>query len=81
MDLETQTNPRTFKLPKIPLYLTKGQCGVDDIPIINIPEDAKEIEIIINNLTPAAHVIHLHGNNFQVLHQADFEWCSLGRTD
>lgn len=51
--------------PQTPLLHTKGTCGTNDAPFINIPENATNIEIIINNLSPTAHNIHLHGMLFQ----------------
>lgn len=79
MDLEG-IYPRPWVNPTSPLYHTKGKCGVEDIPLINVPEKAVTVELVINNLSPTAHVLHMHGNKFQVINFADFEsWCGLDK--
>lgn len=87
MDFDENRNktnpPRSWSNPKVPLYKSKGAYGHGDIPIINIPETPgrpTEVEIVLNNLSPAAHMIHLHGMRFRVVNFADFEWCSINRT-
>jgi hypothetical protein len=87
MDFDEYRNkthpPRPWSNPKVPLYKSKGQYGREDIPIINVPETPgrpTEVEIVLNNLSPAAHMIHLHGMRFRVINFADFEWCNINRT-
>lgn len=75
--------PRPWSNPKVPLYKSKGMYGLNDIPIINVPETPgrpTEVEIVLNNLSPAAHMIHLHGMRFRVINFADFDWCNINRT-
>jgi len=79
MDLDGQT-PRPWEVPKTPLLHTKGTCGVGDIPLINIPKEAKTIELVINNLSPTAHVLHMHGNYFKVINYENYKWCSINST-
>ena len=41
---------------------------------------ATTIEIVLNNLSPTAHNIHMHGMLFQVVNMANFKWCNVNRT-
>ena len=41
---------------------------------------SKVIELVINNLSPTAHVLHLHGGYFEVINYADFKWCYFNQT-
>jgi len=82
MDLAEQDPPRSYKLPTTPLYHTRGQCGVGDIPIINVPETARTVELVIQNLSPTAHTLHMHGMPFKVINVANVtSWCGLDRPD
>lgn len=56
----------TWKAPETPLLHTKGQCGAAKVPVLDIPETAVNVEIVLNNLSPTAHNIHMHGMLFQV---------------
>jgi len=60
----------TWTKPTTPLLHTKGgnTCPESSkgVPVLNIPEDAETVEIVINNLSPTAHNIHMHGMRFQV---------------
>merc|ERR1719453_2265126 len=69
---------KPWKKPASPLLHTKGECGVDGVPFINVPENATTVEVIINNLSPTAHVLHMHGMLFDVINYAPFSqtWCS-----
>jgi len=78
MDLDNRR--WTWQQPKTPLLHTKGKCGASNVPLLNIPENATNIEIIINNLSPTAHNIHMHGMRFQVTNFANFEWCNINKT-
>lgn len=78
MDLKEMNPPRSYVLPSTPLYHTKGKCGTKDIPLINVPETARVVEVIVQNLSPAAHVLHMHGMPFKVINVANFtSWCGL----
>eukprot|EP01063_Lacrimia_lanifica_P020311 TRINITY_DN27644_c0_g1_i1.p1 TRINITY_DN27644_c0_g1~~TRINITY_DN27644_c0_g1_i1.p1 ORF type:complete len:632 (+),score=246.35 TRINITY_DN27644_c0_g1_i1:54-1949(+) len=82
MDLDEMSPPRSWELPTTPLYHTKGQCGVGDIPVINVPENATTVEVVLQNLSPNAHMIHMHGMPFKVINYADFSsWCGLKDID
>ena len=81
LDVDTYMPGRPWTPPSSPLYLTKGQCGAEGRPIVNVPETAKTVELVINNLSPAAHILHMHGHNFKVINFADHQWCNLNRTD
>ena len=70
----------SWNRPSSPLLHTKGKCGAETTPVLNIPEDAEDVEIILNNLSRTAHNIHLHGMKFAVTNIADFEWCNVNRT-
>ena len=72
-DYADREQPRTWRHVETPLLHTKAEC-VPDIPIINFPEGARTVDIVINNLSPAAHVMHLHGMRFKVLNLANFHW-------
>lgn len=81
MDTDDQNPPRSFELPTTPLYHTKGKCGVKDIPMINVPETARFVEVVVQNLSPAAHVLHMHGMPFKVINVANFtSWCGLEKS-
>lgn len=80
MDDGTKDPPRSYVLPKTPLYMTKGQCGMEDIPVINVPETARTVEVVVQNLSPTAHVLHMHGMYFKVINVANFtSWCGLDK--
>jgi FtsP/CotA-like multicopper oxidase with cupredoxin domain len=53
--------------PTSPLLHTKGECGADQTPLVTIPPGAKIVDVVINNLTPSGHVLHLHGTQFRVI--------------
>jgi FtsP/CotA-like multicopper oxidase with cupredoxin domain len=65
MFLHTSEVP--WRLPSTPLLMTKGLECTESAPIINIPETASDVELIVNNAMLDAHVIHLHGTRFQVM--------------
>jgi FtsP/CotA-like multicopper oxidase with cupredoxin domain len=73
MYLHTSNTP--WANPKTPLAMTKGQCGAEGTPVINVPEEASSIELVINNLTPEEHQVHLHGLRFQVVETHSYPWC------
>jgi len=77
-DIEGQT--RTWHHPQTPLLHTKGQCGAEETPFVTIPENVTTVELVINNLSPTEHVMHMHGGYFRVINFADFEWCSINKT-
>jgi hypothetical protein len=70
----------SWSRPETPTLFTKNKCGGNHAPIIDIPEDASSVEIVLNNLSPNAHNIHLHGMLFQVINVANFEWCNINKT-
>jgi len=72
------TEKKPWKKPSTPLLHTKGQCGAESTPFINVPENATTVEVIINNLSPTAHVLHMHGMRFSVVNYAPFSqsWCA-----
>jgi FtsP/CotA-like multicopper oxidase with cupredoxin domain len=79
MDSDARRMP--WDRPETPLLFTKGgSCGAEHTPVLSIPENATVVEIVLNNLSPNAHNVHLHGMLFQVINVADFEWCSINRT-
>ncbi len=81
MDLAEKNPPRSYEIPKTPLYRTQGTCGAKDIPVIDIPENATTVEIVLQNLGPAAHVLHMHGMPFKVINVANFtSWCGLDKS-
>jgi len=82
MDLAGHNPPRSYELASTPLYHTKGKCGAGDIPVIDVPEDAKHVEVVVQNLSPTAHVLHMHGMPFKVINVANFSsWCGINNTD
>ena len=70
----------SWSKPETPLIQTKGKCGAGGVPVLDIPENATVIELVINNLSPTAHNIHMHGMLFQVINVANFEWCNVNKT-
>lgn len=78
MDLDSRR--ASWKKPLTPILHTKGQCGAEGVPFITIPENATNVEIIINNVSPASHNIHMHGMLFQVINVANYEWCNVNKT-
>jgi len=79
MDLDGRS-VRPWVVPDTPLLHTKGTCGVADIPLINVPKEAQTVEVVINNLSPTAHVLHMHGNYFKVINYENYKWCSINST-
>jgi FtsP/CotA-like multicopper oxidase with cupredoxin domain len=77
------TNATTWKKPQTPLVHTKGECGAKGVPYITVPENVSTVEVIINNLSPTAHVLHMHGMYFSVINYAPYseQWCSPARFD
>ena len=52
------------------------------IPIIHVPETARVVELVVQNLSPTAHVLHMHGMPFKVINVANFtSWCGLEHAD
>jgi hypothetical protein len=78
IDLMDRRQP--WERPLTPLLHTKGQNCTNNAPVVEIPENATTVEIIINNLSPTAHLVHLHGFTFKVINFANFQWCSLNKT-
>lgn len=77
------TNRTSWKKPQTPLLHTKGQCGADTTPFITLKQH-QTVEIIINNLSPTNHVLHLHGMRFTMINAASYAetWCNnKGRFD
>jgi len=72
------TNETSWRKPETPLLHTKGQCGAEGVPFITVPENATTVEVVINNLSPTAHVLHMHGMRFSVVNYASYSetWCS-----
>ena len=67
---------RTWRRPTTPLLHTKGECGTSGAPVLTPKNTSRVIEVVINNLSPTAHVLHMHGMYFDVINYADFKWCS-----
>jgi len=65
MFLHTSETPWT--VPSTPLLMTKGLECTESAPMINVPESASDVELIVKNTMPDAHVVHLHGSRFQVM--------------
>jgi hypothetical protein len=55
-------------------YVCVGVCGMQ------VPENATIVEIVLNNFSPTAHVIHLHGQKFKVINFANYDWCHVHTT-
>jgi len=72
------TEEKSWSMPETPLLFTKNSCGTNGAPVLEIPENASSVEIVLNNLSPTAHVLHLHGMRFQVVNYAEYSqtWCS-----
>merc|ERR1712070_1053860 len=65
MFLHTSEVPWT--VPSTPLLMTKGLECTESAPVINVPESASDVQLMVSNVMPDAHVIHLHGSRFQVM--------------
>jgi len=72
------TNITSWKKPATPLLHTKGTCGAQGVPFITI-EKNQTVEVVLNNLSPTAHVLHMHGMRFNVINYAPYSetWCSV----
>eukprot|EP00466_Bigelowiella_natans_P018286 jgi/Bigna1/78085/fgenesh1_pg.52_\ len=74
----------SWSKPPSPLLHTKGgttcEAAREGIPVLDIPENATTVEIVLNNLSPTAHNIHMHGMRFQVINVANFQWCNVNKT-
>lgn len=74
--------PRSWVPPTTPLYMTKGECGAARTPVVNVPESARHVEVVLQNLSPTAHIFHLHGLPFKVINVYNASaWCSLEDVD
>jgi FtsP/CotA-like multicopper oxidase with cupredoxin domain len=62
--------------PSTPALHTQGKCGTNGANIIDVPETADVVELTLVNLSPSAHVFHLHGMHFQVINYGFPEWCN-----
>jgi len=72
------SSPRSWETPTTPLYMTKGTCGKGDIPVVDVPEDRRVVEVVVQNLSPTAHTLHMHGMPFKVINVANFsKWCGM----
>lgn len=71
------TKIQPWKKPSTPLLHTKGTCGAEGVPFITV-ENATTVEVVVNNLSPTAHVLHMHGTSFSVVNYAPYSesWCS-----
>lgn len=79
--LSERKKPRDFwsmapHWPSSPVLHTQGKCGRNGANIIDIPEDKEVIELTLINLSPSAHVFHLHGMHFQVINYGFPNWCN-----
>jgi FtsP/CotA-like multicopper oxidase with cupredoxin domain len=76
------TEHKSWKKPATPLLHTKGTCGADGVPFLTV-EKNQTVELVINNLSPTAHVLHMHGMRFEVINYAPFSetWCSIAKFD
>jgi len=72
------TEVRPWRKPSTPLLHTKGLCGADGVPFITVDKEGAVVELVINNLSPTAHVLHMHGMRFSVVNYAGYSetWCS-----
>eukprot|EP01065_Artemidia_motanka_P035702 TRINITY_DN43592_c0_g1_i1.p1 TRINITY_DN43592_c0_g1~~TRINITY_DN43592_c0_g1_i1.p1 ORF type:complete len:853 (+),score=299.24 TRINITY_DN43592_c0_g1_i1:76-2634(+) len=76
----------TWEKPLSPLLHTKGKCGADKVPVINVPEKTADgkpvrtVELVMNDVSPSAHVMHIHGMPWKVINYADFKWCDADAT-
>jgi len=71
------TKHQSWSKPSTPLLHTQGKCGAENVPFLTF-EKNQTVELVINNLSPTAHVLHMHGMRFQVINYAPFSstWCS-----
>jgi len=46
----------------------------EETPIVEIPDDAEEVEVLIDNLTPMAHNLHIHGMRAKVINIGMYHW-------
>merc|ERR1712178_606283 len=78
MYLFKEGEPESWSRTKSPLVQTLGECGANDAPVIEVPEGATSVELVLNNVAPTAHVLHMHGMRFKVVNFGDISstWCS-----
>lgn len=77
-DLDERRMP--WSRPESPLLHTKGTCGADNVPIINICSSVRHVEIVMNNLSPTQHTMHMHGQTFRIVGMAEYDWCLVNKT-
>ena len=65
--------------PRSPILHTKGQCGAEGVPVLDVPENVTTVELVINNLSPTEHILHMHGGYFRVINVAKFDWCTIDK--
>lgn len=78
--MDVDKRRESWSKPTTPLLHTKNRGCNANVPAIDIPEGARTVEVVINNLGPAAHNLHLHGMLFQVINVANFSWCTVNKT-
>lgn len=61
------TSPKPWVRPTTPLLMTRATACADDVPTVDIPETAQDVELVIRNRLSELHVVHLHGMRFRVM--------------
>jgi len=61
------TERRSWSNPASPLLMTKGLECAEGLPIVQVPENASDVELIIENELDVLHVVHLHGSRVQLI--------------
>jgi hypothetical protein len=57
MDIDGRRH--SWEKPLTPALHTKNKCGTNGAPILDIPENATTIEIVLNNLSPTGNYLSL----------------------
>jgi iron transport multicopper oxidase len=62
---------RPWSTPAAPLLMTKAMACAEGTPVIEVPENAMDVELVIENELEDLQVAHLHGTRFQVMTVAE----------
>lgn len=61
------TTELPWVLPETPLLVTKGVACSDGVPLIDVPENATDVQFTLVNEFPQTESVHLHGSRFQII--------------
>lgn len=58
----------------IPLMQDPSCYDPEKTPVMEIPDDVEEVEILVDNLTPMSHNLHIHGMRAKVINVGKYDF-------